>query len=224
LLGLDDYCAIAPDDVESAAMRDRLAVRLQHLLARCEAPDWTWFEDGLAYDNARLCEALIRTGICTGNDDMIDAGLRSLDWLIAMQKAPAGHFRPVGSMTFGSGRVPPAPFDQQPVEAAATIAVCLAAHGAQPRAKWVTEARRAFNWFLGENDLSIPLVDTASGSCRDGLHPDRANENRGAESVLSYLLGLADIHALEQASAALLSPVSNLEVAASSPADIRSIS
>lgn len=225
LLGLDDYCAVASDDDQSAAMRDRLAFRLQHLLARSEGPDWTWFEGGLAYDNARLCEALIRTGICTGNTDMIDAGLRSLGWLIALQKAPAGHFRPIGSMTFGSGRVPPLPFDQQPVEAAATIAACLAAHNVEPREEWRTEARRAFHWFLGENDLSIPLVDTASGSCRDGLHPDRANENRGAESVLAWLLGLADMHALEHArETALVLPVLNLEVAASSPIDIRSIS
>jgi len=224
LLGLDDYCAVARDDDEAAAMRDRLAFRLQHSLARSEAPGWTWFEGGLAYDNARLCEALIRTGICTENVDMIDAGLRSLDWLMAIQKAPAGHFRPVGSMTFGSGRVPPLPFDQQPVEAAATIAACLAAHGAQPRAKWVTEARGAFDWFLGQNDLSMPLVETASGSCRDGLHPDRANENRGAESVLSYLLGLTDMHILEQASAvALALPTASLGAAVSSPVDIRSI-
>jgi len=225
LLGLDDYCAVSSDDDEAVAMRRRLAFRLQHLLARSETPDWTWFEDGLAYDNARLCEALIRTGICMDDADMIDAGLRSLDWLIARQKAPAGHFRPVGSMTFGSGRVMPLPFDQQPVEAAATIAACVAACNARPGAKWTTEARCAFNWFLGKNDLSIPLVDIASGSCRDGLHPDRANENRGAESVLSYLLGLADMHVLEQASAAAVAlPATGLDTAASAPVDIRSIS
>jgi len=224
LLGLDDYCAATPDDDESAAMRDRLAFRLQHLLARCEAPGWRWFEGGLAYDNARLCEALMRTGLSMDDAGMIDAGLRSLDWLIARQRAPGGHFRPVGSMTFGSGRVPPLPFDQQPVEAAATIAACLTAHGAQPQEKWVTEARSAFDWFLGRNDLSVPLVDITSGSCRDGLHPDRANENRGAESVLSYLLGLADMHALEQAAATtLVLPVPNVEVAASSPFDSRSV-
>jgi len=113
-----------------------------------------------------------------------------------MQTAPSGHFRPVGSMGFGTGRRPPLAFDQQPVEAAATIAACLAAHRVEPLAGWANEARRAFDWFLGENDLSIPLVDTETGSCRDGLHPDRANENRGAESVLSYLLGLADMRAL----------------------------
>jgi hypothetical protein len=52
---------------------------------------------------------------------------------------------------------------------------------------------RAFDWFLGGNDLQTSLVDISTGSCRDGLHPDRPNENRGAESVLSYLLGLAEM-------------------------------
>jgi len=223
LLGLDDYCVAAPDDREAVDIRSRLASRLQNLLTRLETPDWTWFEDGLAYDNARLCEALIRTGFSTDKTDMIDAGLRSLDWLVAMQTAPAGHFRPVGSMTFGSGRVPPLPFDQQPVEAAATIAACLAAHRAEPEGKWVAEARRAFGWFLGENDLTIPLVDIASGSCRDGLHPDRANENRGAESVLSYLLALDDMHVLDQAGGKPPTlPMTSFDVAASSHAGIRS--
>lgn len=92
LLGLDDCCAAMPDDGKAADIRDRLASRLQHLLARHETPDWMWFEDGLAYDNARLCEALIRTGVSTGITDMVDAGLRSLDWLMTMQTAPARSF------------------------------------------------------------------------------------------------------------------------------------
>jgi len=196
LLGLDDYCAAAPADASAAGIRDRLAHRLADLLVAVETPGWIWFEDGLAYENARLCEALVRTGAATGQDALVDAGLRSLGWLMTMQTAPSGHFRPVGSMGFGTGRRPPLAFDQQPVEAAATIAACLAAHRVEPLAGWANEARRAFDWFLGENDLSIPLVDTETGSCRDGLHPDRANENRGAESVLSYLLGLADMRAL----------------------------
>lgn len=222
LLGLDDYCAVAPDDEAASAVRYRLARRLQHLLTRSEAPGWTWFEDGLAYDNARLCQALLQTGISTGNADMLDAGLRSLDWLVAIQKAPAGHFRPVGSKTFGSGRVPPLPFDQQPVEAAATIAACLAAYNAQIDEKWDSEARCAFQWFLGENDLSIALADSASGSCRDGLHPDRANQNCGAESVLSYLLGLADMHIFEHAKTKAVTLLNADPRAASpSPADIR---
>jgi hypothetical protein len=199
LLGLDHYCSACPDDDSADLMRGVLARRLEIRLLSSESPDWVWFEDRLTYDNARLCEALIRTGAATGERHLTDAGVRSLRWLIAMQKAPKGHFRPIGSHGFMLSRCPPQAFDQQPLEACATIAACVAAHEIDPATPWQAEARRAFAWFLGENDLAVALVDIATGGCRDGLHPDRANENRGAESVLSYLLGLADMRMLESA-------------------------
>ncbi|MFA5970038.1 MAG: glycosyltransferase family 4 protein [Sphingomonas sp.] len=195
LLGLDDYCAAVPDDREAQATRELLAVWLVALLRDRETADWQWFEGGLSYENARLCEALIRTGAATGQEGIAEAGLRSLRWLCAMQTAPSGDFRPVGTEGFGLQGRGLAAFDQQPVEAAATIAACLAAHRQQPMAQWASEAWRAFDWFLGRNDLAISLVDTDTGTCRDGLHPDRANENCGAESVVCYLLGLSDMQA-----------------------------
>ena len=106
---------------------------------------------------------------------------------------PSGVFRPVGTQGFGDKRVAPRMFDQQPLEATATISACLAAWRADGDPKWKIEAHRVFAWFLGHNDLSQPLVDLETGSCRDGLHPDRVNENKGGESVVSYLLSLAEI-------------------------------
>lgn len=197
LLGLDHYCQACPEDSDADHLRITLAQRLESLLVATESPDWTWFEDQLAYDNARLSEALIRTGTATATGHLIDAGLRSLRWLAAIQTAPADHFRPVGSHGFDLIRQHPLAFDQQPLEACATIAACAAAQQVDPTAPWKTYARQAFAWFLGDNDLAVPLVDIHRGSCRDGLHPDRANENRGAESVLSYLLGLADMRGIE---------------------------
>ena len=111
-----------------------------------------------------------------------------------------GYFRPVGTESFGDKRKPPRAFDQQPLEATATISACLAAWRADGDAEWRADAARAFAWFLGSNDLSMPLVDLETGSCRDGLHPDRPNENRGGESVVSYLLGLAEIRQLARLS------------------------
>ena len=90
----------------------------------------------------------------------------------------------------------PKAFDQQPVEAAAAISACLAAYRAGGEREWKQYAERAFAWFLGSNDLNTPLVDVTSGACRDGLHADRPNENRGGEFVVSYLLGLAELRAL----------------------------
>lgn len=201
LLGLDAYCAVTAADHVILRLRRLLADRLTNMLATVETKDWVWFEDGLAYDNARLPQALLVTGLSTGTSSYVEAGLRSLRWLMTLQTTPAGFFRPVGTESFGDKRRPPLPFDQQALEATATISACLAAWRADGNGAWKTEASRAFGWFLGENDLSVPLVDLETGSCRDGLHRDRANENRGGESVVSYLLSLAEMRQLARASA-----------------------
>lgn len=201
LLGLDGYCAVRDDDLGATRIRRLLADRLMDLLACAKSDDWVWFEDGLSYDNARLSQALILAGLATGTSAYVAAGTQSLRWLINMQTAPLGHFRPVGTEGFGDRRAKPRGFDQQPLEATATIAACHAAWCADHDIRWKKEAERAFAWFLGDNDLAVALADTRNGSCRDGLHPTRANENRGGESVLSYLLALIDLRKLARATA-----------------------
>ncbi len=200
LLGLAHVLDRAPGDAAARRLRDLLADRLLSILATVESDDWIWFENGLAYDNARLPEALLAKAASGDRFDCAALGLRSLRWLVATQTAPSGVFRPVGSDSFGTGRTAPLAFDQQPLEAAATVAACLKAWHTDGDGRWVTEADRAFAWFSGANDLRTPLVDPLTGACRDGLHPDRANENRGAESVLVHLLAQIDIrrlHALQ---------------------------
>jgi glycosyltransferase involved in cell wall biosynthesis len=196
LLGLDAYCAAAAQDSVAERVRDLLADRLISIMSMVETKDWVWLEEGLAYDNARLPQALIVTGMATGSPVYVEAGLRSLRWLMTLQTTPEGSFRPIGTEGFGDQRKLPQPFDQQPLEATATISACLAAWRADGDVEWRADAARAFAWFLGTNDLSLPLVDLETGSCRDGLHADRPNENRGGESVVSYLLGLAEIRQL----------------------------
>ena len=202
LLGLDGYCAAVPQHAEACGMRKRLADRLLVLMEAVESADWQWFEEELAYDNARLPQALIVTGYALGTPHHLGAGLRSLRWLMSLQTTAAGCFRPVGSMSFGAKRTMPRAFDQQPLEAAAAISACLAAWRAGGDDAWLAHAERALAWFFGDNDLSLPLIDLDSGSCRDGLHPDRPNENRGGESVISYLLSLADMRQLDRLSTA----------------------
>jgi glycosyltransferase involved in cell wall biosynthesis len=207
LLGLDAYCAVAPDDRRAREIRHSLADTLVSALALVETPDWVWFEEGLAYDNARLPQALIVTGLATQTPAYVDAGLRTLRWLMTLQTTSTGHFRPVGTTSFGELRKPPGAFDQQPVEVTATIAACLIAWRADGDAEWKAIATRVFFWFFGGNDLSVALVDSETGSCRDGLHPDRANENRGGESVVSYLLALAEMRQLARANINPTNPV-----------------
>lgn len=203
LLGLHAFCAVHPNMGEFERLRRDLAERLVSLLEVSSTADWTWFEAGLSYDNARLCECLILTGRALDTQKLTSAGLRALHWLVARQTAPSGLFRPIGTDTFGTVRAL-RPFDQQPLEAAATIAACAAAWRYDANDRWLAEAQRAFAWFHGANDLGVALADEATGGCRDGLHPDRRNENQGAESVLSYLLADADLRRLHHHVACVL--------------------
>ena len=201
LLGLDAYCTLVGGELSANRMRRLLADRLMSLFSATETKDWVWFEDVLAYDNARLSQSLIQTGVATETPSYVEVGLRSLRWLMSLQTASLGYFRPVGTQSFGLVRQKPEAFDQQPVEAAATISACLAAWQGDGGAEWPAGAMRAFGWFLGENDLQTTLIDPDTGSCSDGLHPDRPNENKGAESTLSYLLGLVEIGQLKRTAA-----------------------
>src|SRR5205823_5368394 len=193
LLGLEAYCMPFGGDVTANRIRTLLADRLMSLFSASATKDWVWFEDLLAYDNARLPQALIQTGLTTQTPVYVEVGLRALGWLMSLQTTSSGYFRPVGTKSFGRIRQKPEPFDQQPLEASAAISACLIASQADQRTDWPTGAMRAFGWFLGENDLKTALVDPETGSCSDGLHSDRPNDNKGAESVLSYLLGLVEI-------------------------------
>ncbi len=168
------------------------------LLADTRRPEWQWFEIVLAYDNARLPEALIRAGGALGRDDLVQCGLQTLDWICSKQTSPEGRFRAVGTESFGRPYAEPLQFDQQPLEAQATVDACLAAYRATGDKRWLDEAQRAYGWFLGANDLDLPLASPADGGCYDGLMPTGLNRNQGAESILALQLANCAISGLSQ--------------------------
>src|SRR6059058_3266702 len=199
LLGLQEYLDSFPGDRAALSASDALANRLLNSYRAIHSTDWNWFENGLACSNARLPQALIRAGMRSGSDEMVSTGLEALGWLTTIQSCEIrGHFVPIGSHGFYSKKTEKARFDQQPVEACAVVSACLQAYLATGKGRWRKEAWTAFNWFLGDNDLQIALYDADTGGCRDGLHPDRANENQGAESTLSFLMALLEMRKLEQ--------------------------
>jgi len=169
---------------------------LMALLEATRRPEWSWFEIVLAYDNARLPEALIRAGEALGRDDMMARGLETLEWIVTQQTSPQGRFRAVGTESFGRAYAEPAAFDQQPLEAQATIDACAAAFAVTRDRRWVAEAQRAYRWFLGLNDLDLPLASPQDGGCFDGLMPHGLNRNQGAESILALQLASCAISAL----------------------------
>jgi glycosyltransferase involved in cell wall biosynthesis len=198
VLGMQGYLDWFPGDRIIQGTRNLLANRLLDLYERTQSRDWRWFEKCLAYSNARLSQALVLAGCNSRNSRMIDVGCESLKWLVTEQHRDDEHvFVPIGSRGFFAEGKDKARFDQQPVEACATVAACMQAYRATGDNLWLEEAWSAFRWFLGENDLQVPLYDAATGGCRDGLHPDRVNENQGAESTLSFLMALLDMQAVE---------------------------
>jgi glycosyltransferase involved in cell wall biosynthesis len=202
LLGIQEYLRRFSGDRATGQVRDALTGLLVGLYDRHATSDWPWFEESLTYDNARLPNALIAVGRESGNARALEIGLESLGWLVEIQRAPQGHFRAIGCHGFYRKGHEPARFDQQPLEACATVAACLEAYRATQDPSWMSEARSAFEWFLGRNDLGQELYDPATGGCCDGLQEDRVNRNQGAESTLSFLLSLAEMNLLESSLAA----------------------
>jgi glycosyltransferase involved in cell wall biosynthesis len=199
LLGIQEYLNSYAGDRDAQKIRSVLARRLLEMYESIRRSDWKWFEDIVAYGNARLCQAMLLVGSAGADDHMVSAGLESLDWLMETQRSETnGHFVPIGSDGFYRQGGEKARFDQQPIEAAGAVSACLQAYRVTRDLRWRDRAWSAFNWFLGDNDLQLPLYDSVSGGCRDGLHPDRANQNQGAESTLSFLMALLEMRSLHE--------------------------
>jgi glycosyltransferase involved in cell wall biosynthesis len=197
LLGIHEYLRQFPHDAKAHEMREWLTLKLVTLWNNCATEDWPWFEPAATYDNARLSQALLMSGQWMPHGEALEIGLKSLRWLASIQRTQAGHFRPIGSNGFYERDGARADFDQQPVEAQAMVSACLEAFRATQDDSWTREAKRAFEWFLGRNDLGLPLYDSSTGGCGDGLHQDRVNENQGAESSLAFHLALAEMNCAE---------------------------
>lgn len=198
LLGVGEVLRHDAGREELRVTGSQLAQRLMELLANSERPDWVWFEDRVTYCNARLPEALLVAGAVLKDEALVASGLRTLEWLAGVQQTAAGLFAPIGTNGFYVHGGVRAGFDQQPVEAGATVSASLEALKATGDRTWAVRARQAFDWFQGQNELEQWLYDPATGGCRDGLHRERANQNQGAESTLSFLMALLEIQRLDR--------------------------
>jgi len=208
LIGIDEYLRRFSGDRRANHIRETLTTRLMQSFGDTVRDDWHWFEEVVSYANAKLPHALILSGRCMNSPSLIDTGIKTLRWLVKNQTSAAGSFRPIGSNGFFTRGKARAVFDQQPIEAQATVSACIEAYHATGDMYWVTEARRAFEWFLGRNDLGLALYDPGTGGCRDGLHVDRLSQNQGAESTLAFLLALAEMQALQNVLTSFKEPLS----------------
>jgi hypothetical protein len=195
LVGIHAYLDKFSGDSEVRRVREILANKLFNQFRNNATSSWHWLENSLNYANGKLPHALLISGQCMQRSDMIDMGLESLKWLLTIQTED-GHFVPIGSNGWYEKGGTKARFDQQPEEANAMIEACVEAFNITRDKTWFDNAVMCFNWFLGHNDLNMPLYDPKNGGCRDGLMADGINQNEGAESTLAWLLSLMTLQKL----------------------------
>jgi hypothetical protein len=197
VLGLHYYLEYDDQDEEVRSRLSALAGQIDDGFRDSEAGAWPWCEDIVTYDNARIPQALIIAGFRLGREELIERGIRVLEWLLRVQTSERGHLSVIGNEGWLRRGEEKADFDQQPLEAAALIGACKAGHHATDDGRWLVEMRRCFEWFLGSNDVDCPVVDFKTHGCHDALTPDGVNGNQGAESVLSWLLSLLIMHEMQ---------------------------
>lgn len=195
IIGIHAYLSRYSGDSHAKRMRRILSDRLMQQFRDFATDDWPWCEATLTYDNARLPQALLLSGQWLPDREMLDMGLRALDWLKRVQTDEKdGHFAAIGNHGWFPKGGDKARFDQQPIEAAAMVDACIEAFNCTRDDGWSAYAYRCLNWYQGENDLRVPLYDHATGGCRDGLEAQGANENQGAESTLCWLMALLAVY------------------------------
>jgi len=196
LLGICAYIRRFPGDSNARRFRGVLATRLFDLYRNSRTDDWPWFEQTLAYANARLCDSLLLAGHEMGRQDMVAAGIESLEWLFSVQISDQGHFSSIANPGWRRGK-PRARFDQQPIEAQTTLEACSRAYRVTGERRWRERMGVVFDWFLGRNDFGRAVYDYSTGGCHDGLHREGINANEGAESTLAFLNSLLELSSME---------------------------
>jgi len=211
IIGLHNYLEIYGGDNYARRMRTILAEKLFDLFHANSSPDWIWCEEKVTYANANLSHALLLSGQWIPNREMYDMGLRSLEWLLKIQTAPAGHLSIIGNKDWFKKGSEMSAFDQQPIEAKCLVEASVEAYKSTGDEKWLSEAQRCLAWFLGGNDINMRICDFETGGCCDGLKPHGVNSNQGAESSLSWLIALLKMYEV-QGQSLLVSKINTVSI------------
>lgn len=194
VLGLQAYLSIYEGDIFARKIRDDLAMKIFVLFQNNISEDWHWCEGTATYANAVLANALIVAGKQMNNQEMLDVGLKALEWLLKVQTAAGGHISVIGNNGWLDKEGNRSMFDQQPIEIKGLINACLDAYVETGDKKWFEESERCLSWFLGHNDLQLSVCDHKTGGCGDGLESQGVNGNQGAESTLAWIISLVGMH------------------------------
>ncbi|GAA4307862.1 glycosyltransferase family 4 protein [Compostibacter hankyongensis] len=197
IIGISHYLASFPTDEGMIGHLSRLAGKLMNAYHAHAADGWQWFEDRMIYDNGILPLALLHAYEITADAAMKQTALATLHFLekICFRN---GCFAPVGNNGWylRGGDIPL--FDQQAIETMAMVLLYERAYQTTGKTAYLGKMYDCHAWFLGENELHIPLYDHETHGCCDGLQEQGINRNQGAESTLAYWIsGLTVRNALE---------------------------
>ncbi len=192
IFGMRSYLKQFPGASEIKRHMTTAAESLLKLYEDYSKTNWQWFETILSYDNAVMPQALFEAYLTMGNERYLEVATKTCDFLLE-NTFTGDHFSFIGCHGWYVEGGVRAQFDQQPLEAVSTVMMCRSAYEATDNPNYLKLQKKAFDWFLGDNDLSIPLYDFRTKGCGDGLEKSGVNLNQGAESMLAYLLSLLNI-------------------------------
>jgi hypothetical protein len=197
IIGISYYLKVHPDDELLVRQLSELTAPLLQAYEQHHAESWHWFEEKLTYDNAILPLALLHSAEITGNEEVKEVALQSLEFLDQLT-LNLGFLSPVGNRGwYQRGQQMPV-FDQQAIETMAMVLMYMKGYEVTQQPALLEKMFISYQWFLGENILRIPLYDHETKGCCDGLHETSLNRNQGAESTLAYLIShLTVLKALE---------------------------
>lgn len=194
--GVHSYLRIYGGDAHCRRMRVTLLEKLNAAFGEELNETWPWPDDMLTGDNARVPQALIQGGRWLADQKMLHKGEVLLDWLLKHETSAEGNLSVIGNRGGMAKDGKRASFDQQPSEVLSLIEACADAFRATGDNRWMEESRRCLAWFLGRNDLNVPVYDFATGACNDCLQPHGANANQGADATLSWLISLLTLYGI----------------------------
>lgn len=193
ILGLCEYLTAHPKDNHLYDIMSQLTNNLLSQFKANKTQKWQWFDNELTYDNAIPAWALFKGGLIQNKTDVMLAGKEAMKWLIKVQTGEKGEFCPIGSNGFWPRNGEKAIFDQQPLEAGSMVLACADIFSNTKDYHFADMSWTCFNWFLGKNITQVKMYDESTGGCFDGLKANGVNQNRGAESVLAWLLAATAI-------------------------------
>lgn len=187
IIGISYYLRRHPSEKYLLETLNCLTEKLMQAYNNTYAAEWHWFEDFLTYDNAILPLSLLHSASITNNKKVFEVAFVSLKFLEGLT-FKSNYWNPVGNESWYFRDAKMSLYDQQAIETMAMVLAYGQAYEVTEDSQYLEKMFSVYQWFLGENSLSIPLYDPETKGCSDGLHRMGINRNQGAESVLAYLI------------------------------------